>query len=237
MSMSKKHIKTYKNIYFDIDRTLWDTDSNSRLTLSQLIEKHIPDLLSRFDEFLNIFHVENEKLWAKYRDGEVTKEYLREKRFDNTFVLMGIDAPMVSSKINEDFIKVAPYKTGLFPNTIEVLEYLKGKGYRLFLLTNGFIEVQKIKIRESKLEPFFEKMITSEDAGYQKPHKKIFELALKTVNSRKSESIMIGDDLENDILGSKRFGMDTVFFNPQKVKHNSNPTFEIHGLNELKQFL
>lgn len=235
--MQEKPSKIYKNLYFDIDRTLWDTDSNSRLTLSQLIERYIPELASRFDEFLNIFQVENEKLWAKYRDGEVTKEYLRDKRFDNTFVLMGIDAPLVSSKINKDFIKIAPYKTGLFPYTLEILEYLKGKGYRLFLLTNGFTEVQKIKIRESKLELFFEKMITSEDTGYQKPHKKMFEHALKTVNSKKSESIMIGDDISNDIFGAKRFGMDTVFFNPKKIKHDSQPTFEIHGLNELRTFL
>lgn len=229
--------KKYKNLYFDIDRTLWDTESNSRLTLSQLIERHIPELSLWFDEFLNIFRIENEKLWAKYRDGEITKEYLRNNRFNNAFVLMGIDASLVSSKINEDFINEAPYKTALFPYTLEVLEYLKDKGYRLYLLTNGFSEVQKIKIRESKLEPFFEKMITSEDTGYQKPHKKIFEYALKTVNAKKVESIMIGDDLNNDIFGAKRFGMDTIFFNPEKTKHNSQPNFEIHSLNELKLFL
>ena len=235
--MQSPSLKTYKNLYFDIDRTLWDLESNSRLTLSQLIDKHLPELTPRFSEILGIFYVINEKLWLQYRDGEIKKEVLQGERFGRAFNKMGIDAPLIAKKFGDDFMKEAPLKTGLFPHTIEVLEYLKNKGYRMFLLTNGFTNVQIIKIRESKLEPFFEKMITSENAGYQKPHKKIFEYALKTVNSKKIDSIMIGDDLDNDISGAKKFGMDTIFFNPDKATHNSHPTFEINCLSELKHIL
>jgi len=235
--MQKKPIKTYKNLYFDLDRTLWDFQSNSEQVLFELINRLMPELKPRFKEFLKVYYKINEKLWVDYRNGDLAKEVLRTKRFADTFALLGIEAKQVAEKFSDGYIKESPYKTGLFPFAIETLEYLKSKGYRMFLLTNGFLEVQTIKIRESKLEQYFEKMITSEDAGYQKPHRKIFEFALKTVNAKKDESIMIGDDLENDVFGAKRFGMDTVFFNSERVKHKMQPTFEINMLNELKRFL
>jgi putative hydrolase of the HAD superfamily len=229
--------KIYKNIYFDIDRTLWDLKTNSDKTLSELLDRYFPELNTKLDEFLNVFYTENEKFWKRYRDGEISKEYLRDNRFNHVINLMGLNKPDIAKQMGDAFVKEAPFKTALFPNTLETLEYLKNKKYRLFLLTNGFVEVQISKIRESKLEPYFEKMITSEEVGYQKPNKKIFEYALKTVNAKKSESLMIGDDLHNDIFGAKNFGMDTVFFNPAKIEHNSNPTFEINDLKELKTFL
>lgn len=235
--MQQKSPKKYKNLYFDLDRTLWDFQSNSEHTLGDLIKRHVPEINSRFNEFLTVYYEVNEKLWLQYRNGELAKEVLRTKRFSDTLKIMGINSISAATKIGDDYIKESPYKTGLFPFAIETLEYLRGKGYRMFLLTNGFLEVQIVKIRESKLEPFFQKMITSEEAGYQKPHRKAFEYAVKTVNSKKAESIMIGDDLDNDIFGAKRFGMDTVFFNPDKIMHQSKPTFEINGLNELKLFL
>jgi putative hydrolase of the HAD superfamily len=229
--------KIYKNIYFDIDRTLWDLKTNSDKTLSELLDRYFPELNTKLDEFLSVFYTENEKFWKRYRDGEISKEYLRDNRFNHVINLMGLNKPDIAKQMGDAFVKEAPFKTALFPNTLETLEYLKNKKYRLFLLTNGFVEVQISKIRESKLEPYFEKMITSEEVGYQKPNKKIFEYALKTVNAKKSESLMIGDDLHNDIFGAKNFGMDTVFFNPAKIEHNSNPTFEINDLKELKTFL
>ena len=231
--MNSKPIKIYKNLYFDIDRTLWDLKSNSELTLSQLIERHTPQLTPRFKEFLTVFNVINEGLWLQYRDGEIKKEYLQSQRFGRALSKMGVDDSVIAKQFGDDFMREAPLKTGLFPHTLEVLEYLKNKGYRMFLITNGFTKVQEVKIRESKLEGYFDKMITSESVGCQKPNKKIFEYALKCVNAKKSESIMIGDDLENDIAGAKHFGMDTVLFNPEKTEHSSCPTFEISCLSEL----
>lgn len=235
--MQRKYKNSYKNIYFDLDRTLWDFQSNSEQTLSELLEKYAPELMPRKNEFLKIYHQVNEVLWIKYREGELSKELLRTQRFIDTFTAMDFPCNGICEAMSIDYITESPLKTGLFPYSLEILEYLKQKGYRLFLITNGFSEVQDVKIRCSGLEPFFEKMITSEEAGYQKPHRKIFEYALKTVNARKNESIMIGDDLENDILGAQRIGMDTVFFNPQKISHQQNTTFEINHLKDLQLIL
>lgn len=226
--------KTYKNLYFDLDRTLWDFPSNSSKTLHELVEKLVPELSPKFELFLSTYHEINEELWRQYRDGEIKKETLRTKRFKDTLEKFGILNHGIAEQMGEDYIKESPYKTILYPNAHETLHHLKIKGYKLYLLTNGFLEVQTIKIRECKLEQYFEKMITSEEAGYQKPNKKIFEYALKTVNAKKSESIMIGDDVENDIQGAKNFGMDTVFFNPEMQNTNIEATFTIKGLRELQ---
>ncbi|MBI9068304.1 MAG: YjjG family noncanonical pyrimidine nucleotidase [Salinivirgaceae bacterium] len=236
--MQIKTQKKYKNLFFDLDRTLWDFQTNSEQTLCELIDKYLAKEKIEFDVFLKIYYSINEDLWLKYRKGEITKEYLRTMRFSKTFSKLGIRmSEEICINISDDYIKESPLKTGVFQGTYETLDYLKGKGYRLFLITNGFIEVQVKKIKQSKLEPYFERMFTSDEAGYQKPDKRIFEHALKTSNSKKSESIMIGDDLETDIAGANSFGMDSVFFNPEGDAHTSKVTYEIAKLENLKQFL
>lgn len=237
MSISENREKKYKVLFFDLDRTLWDYRSNSEQTLKDLLGRYTPQLLNKFDEFLATFYEINESLWLEYRDGRLSKEQLSTQRFIDTFQRLGVNAESFAEEFSIDYIAESPNKTKLFPQTIETLEYLKNAGYRLFLLTNGFVEVQRVKIRDSKLEPFFERMITSEEAGYQKPHEKIFEFALNVVKAEKRDCLMIGDDLESDIEGARNFGIDTVFFNQTGLKHTSTPTFEIRQLDELRVFL
>jgi putative hydrolase of the HAD superfamily len=235
--MSKKYIHKYRVLFFDLDRTLWDYRSNSEQTLSELVDRYVPELTDQFKDFLNVFYEINDALWLEYRNGVITKGVLSTKRFIDVFKRFGIDAEPFVQAFSADYKKEGPSKTNLFPTTIETLEYLKNKAYRMYLLTNGFVEVQRIKVRESKLEPFFEKMITSEEVGFQKPDHKIFEGALKIANANLHECLMIGDDLESDIAGAISFGMDSVFFNPAQINHTSKPTFEIHSLDELKKIL
>ncbi len=237
MSTFESREKKYKVLFFDLDRTLWDYRENSEQTLKELIKKHIPELSEKFDEYLSIFYDVNESLWLEYRDGRLSKERLSTQRFIDSFKFLGVDAEPFVDEFSVDYIKESPNKTKLFPKTIETLEYLKNAGYRMYLLTNGFVEVQKVKIRDSKLEPFFERMITSEEAGYQKPDRRIFEFALNIVKSKKADCLMIGDDLESDIKGAQNFEIDTVFFNQTGAIHNHTPTFEIKQLDELKMFL
>lgn len=233
--MLPKASKKYKNIYFDLDRTLWDIDANSEKTLCKLMLKYFPEKITDLKKFISVFYPTNEKLWVLYRKGLIKKEVLRIKRFTESFKQIGITDEHKITKIGEEYISTSPYQTGLFPHTLETLEYLQQKGYKLYLLTNGFKEVQTIKITHSGIDKFITKMITSDDAGYQKPHKKIFEYALKTVNAKKHESIMVGDDLNTDIAGANKFGMDSIYFNPKNGKTSEVANFTISSLKQLQE--
>ncbi|MFW6101784.1 MAG: HAD-IA family hydrolase, partial [Bacteroidota bacterium] len=145
----------------------------------------------------------------------------------------GIDDLKMARQLGEDYMTISARKTHLFPNAHEVLFYLKDK-YSLYIITNGFHEVQLKKIENSKLQKYFQKIITSEIAGVQKPNEQIFRYALEQAGAKTKEAIMIGDDLEGDIKGAQKIGLDQVFFNPHSIKHHITPTFEIKSLETLK---
>lgn len=224
----------YKHIFFDLDRTLWDFDKNSEKTLQQLYRDF--GLGSTFGNFLffkNRYEYHNKKLWIAYYQNRIEKEELSYRRFHLTLKESGLDDINLAKEIANDFINLSPLQTETFPHTHKCLTYLKNKNYQLHIITNGFNEVQGRKLRNSNLDGYFTKVITSENAGANKPHSQIFEFALNQTGAQSEECIMIGDDLSTDIKGAKDFGMDHIFFNPRKSKHNEKLTFEIENLKEL----
>jgi len=230
-------LKQYKHLFFDLDRTLWDFEKNSIITLRSIFDKRKLDkIFPDFDIFVSTYKAHNERLWDLYKLRKIRKDELRNERFLLTLKDFGIDDPKLAEQIGDDYVELSPMQTVLFPNTIEVLDYLSTK-YKMHIITNGFVEVQYKKLKNCGLEKYFERVTTSEEAKSSKPKPEIFQVALKSVNAKKTESLMIGDDLENDILGAKKFGIDQVFFNPDSEKHSETISFEIKNLNELTTFL
>lgn len=227
----------YRYLFFDLDNTLWDFKTNSDLTIRELINKYLPGIKLDIGAFMKVYNQVNDELWLQYRNGETSKATLRSTRFPRAFAEFRIFNTEAIDHISEGYLSESPVKTGLFPYSHEILQYLKNKGYKLFLLTNGFSEVQNLKIKHCQLEPYFEAMYTSEQSGYQKPNRKAFEYAVKSANARKELSLMIGDDEEADIAGAKVFGIDQVWFNPEKKPNSVNPTYVIESLLELKLIL
>ncbi|MBU1369224.1 MAG: YjjG family noncanonical pyrimidine nucleotidase [Bacteroidetes bacterium] len=228
----------YKHLFFDLDRTLWDFDQSALQTFALLYERHglkargIPDLKTLFDTY----NKHNDVLWDAYRNGDLKKEILRDLRFSNTLESFGIEDQALTVTLSEEYLHYAPRTVHLFPDAVEVVKQLHPH-FELHLITNGFVEVQHIKIQSAGLEPFFDKVITSEAAGVKKPDPKIFEYALQQTGADKKESLMIGDDLEVDILGAQSFGMDQLYFNPEALPHNEKPTYEIRQLKEIVKLL
>jgi len=228
----------YKHLFFDLDRTLWDFESNSIDTFRDIFAKHQLDkIFPDFDTFITVYKRNNEELWAKYRTGEIKKETLRTDRFLLTLKEFGVDDINLAQKIGDDYITISPTKSRVFPHTHDVLDYLKQKGYKMHIITNGFNEVQFIKLRNCDLEKYFDNVITSENAGYQKPRKEVFHYAVSSVNAKKDTCLMIGDDPDTDMLGAKNYGMDQVFFNTCKSNISFNPTYSIDCLSELRDLL
>lgn len=227
----------YKHIYFDLDRTIWDFDKNAQDTFQDIyIKYHLEKIFKTFDNFYNTYVKHNEILWSDYREGKIEKSVLSYKRFWLTLSDFGVDDETLAKKIANDYITISPTKKELFPYAYETLDYLHKK-YKLYIITNGFNEVQFTKLKNSDLDKYFLKVFTSEDAGAQKPNPIIFEHALEDVQAEKDESIMIGDDLQVDVLGAKNIGLDQVYFNPFQKEHSEKITHEISSLKELQEIL
>ena len=228
----------YKHIFFDLDRTLWDFDANSHETLLELCdtyklnEKGIPD----YEEFIKTYKAHNTELWDLYRVDQISQEDLRRERFQRALADFGVDNFILSENIGEDYIEVCPRKNKLYPYAFEVLDYLKEK-YSLHIITNGFDKTQHIKLEHANLFPYFNQIITSEKLGVKKPNPAIFAHALDVAEATKEESIYIGDNLVVDILGCQNFGIDGIYFNPEKKKHEENVVFEISCLSQIMEIL
>lgn len=227
-------MKEYKHIFFDLDHTLWDFKTNSRLTLSEIYTEFdlVNQGVSNESYFIDVYEKYNHQMWADYRNGKMSKETLRVERFRQSLSHLGVKNRKLSLSIGDYYVANSPLKKTLFPGSIEVLTQLKSK-YVLHIITNGFEEIQSVKMSESGLTHFFDEIITSEQAGTKKPHPAIFNFSLKRANANVQESIMVGDNQLVDIAGAQKIGMDGVFFNPEKEETIINPTFEINRLEEL----
>ncbi len=227
----------YRHIYFDLDRTLWDFNANSRAALAEIFQKY---LLTKYftdsDEFINVYNKHNDRLWDQYRRGNLTKTILRTKRFELTLREKKVKAEHLPEKMGEEYLRISPLKTILFPNAHEILAYLRNS-YKLYILTNGFLETQMQKLENCELAEYFSQIFTSESIGCHKPHSKIFHWAVSSVNAKKTECLMIGDDQLVDITGANSFGMDSVLFNPENMEQVVPSTYTIKNLKELKIIL
>jgi len=225
---------TINHIFFDLDHTLWDFETNSDKTFSYIFERNgIPMELERFTD---TYRPINKKYWKLFREEKVTKADLRYKRLKEAFDALNFDASdELIHTLSEEYIAYLSGHNALFENALDVLAYLEQK-YKLHIITNGFEEVQFKKLKNSKLLPFFDQVVTSENVGVKKPDPRIFHYALEVAGASSHESMMIGDNFEADILGAKNVGMRTIFceFNGEIA---TEEVTSIRNLIELKDIL
>lgn len=230
--------KTYKHIFFDLDHTLWDFERNAEETKQEMFEtlnlkaKGIPSYEVFREKYIGI----NQDLWALYRENGITKEDLNFRRFYDTLCVLGTDDRELGAAMAKFFIEGITNKTYLFPYTRELLEYLFPK-YPLHIITNGFEEVQYGKLKNSGLDKYFTKIITSEAACSKKPDSEIFQYALKETGALASESLMIGDDLAVDMAGARNQGFDQLYVNHDRKEHNDPITMEVYSLEKIIDLL
>lgn len=228
-------MKQYSHLFFDLDHTLWDFEENAKLTL-EYIYKQL-DLstkgISDFTYFYQCYMSHNDKLWERYRKGLIKVDELRWKRMQHTLLDFKIGDEKLAKQLSAAFLDHLPNRNLLFPYTVELLTYLEDKGYALHLITNGFESVQHAKLKNSGIDRFFGKVITSEGSNSLKPNKEIFEYAFQLTGANIATSIMIGDHLEADIMGAKNAGIDQVFVNHIRQTASFEPTYTVYGLKEM----
>ena len=238
LSYSDSKLKSIEHVFFDLDRTLWDFETNSEATLNELYsEFELREKLGVLAvEFIREYKRINEIFWNDYRIGKIQKAELRYARFEATLKYFGLADRRIASDFGELYISRSPRKKGLVSGAIEVLEYLKPK-YQLHIITNGFDEVQHIKMESSGLDPYFQHVITSEEAEAKKPSPVIYDYAARKTGASASNSIMIGDHFEADIVGAIDSGWKAVFFEPDKPRMNEPDFVHILELQELRGLL
>lgn len=230
----------YQHIFFDLDHTLWDFETNSKETLYDLYHelKLVSMGIGDFDHFHSTYHHHNNIFWDRFRKGYINRDELRWKRMWRTLLDYKLANEPLARQMSERYLEILPTKKNLFDDTFEILDYLQQKQYPLHLITNGFEKTQLAKMENSGLRPYFSHIITSEAAGIMKPHLAIFEYAMEQTGATSATAIMIGDTLDADIEGGNRAGIHTVFFNPNHLPVNKIiPTYTIANLRELKTIL
>lgn len=228
----------YKHILFDLDHTLWDFDKNCAETLLELYHRHDMGKHKHFgvEEFVKTYQQINRRLWDDFHAGKLSKHDIRHTRFILTFAELGLQESDVPHGLEEQFLQLCPSKSNVLPYAHEVLTYLKQK-YVLHIITNGFFEVQNIKMSSAQLGSYFNEVINSESCGHMKPDKRIFEYTLGRINAKPEECLMVGDDLEADVKGARNAGIDQVYFNPHQESHSEKISYEINSLKELLDIL
>jgi len=230
----------YRDLFFDLDHTLWDFEANSKQTLRELY--HSMNLEEKGVHDFTLFHsnylLHNDKLWDRYRNGFIKVDELRWKRMWLTLLDFKIGDEALAREMGVIFLEMLPTRKILFPYTIEILDYLSDRNYRLHLITNGFENTQLSKLKNAGIDHYFREVITSEGSNSLKPHREIFDYAFSRTKALPEESIMIGDTLEVDILGAVNAGIDQVHVNHLNKEimtiNGTKPTYTVFNLKELE---
>lgn len=238
--MSTNHTMNYQHLFFDLDHTLWDFETNALEALKDVYtQKNLSELgIPDFEAFYNHYLHHNAVLWDRYHKGFISSEELKWKRMWRTLLEFQIGSEPLAKEMAIVFLEILPTKKQLFPHTHEILHYLKEKQYHLHLITNGFEKTQYEKLNHSGLFIYFKEIITSEKSTFVKPQKEIFDFALQRAGAELHKSIMIGDNPDADIQGAVNAGMDSVFVN--HIGSTTIPkgaTYTIQHLKELENLL
>ena len=225
--------KDIKHVFFDLDHTLWDFDKNSSLTFDKIFKEK--ELQITVDEFLKVYLPINLNYWRLYREDKISKSDLRYGRLKDTFNAVNYTiSDTLIHQISEDYINYLSEFNYLLDGAIEILEYLQPK-YQLHIITNGFEEVQNLKLQKSGILSYFNQIITSEKVGAKKPNPKVFQFSLSEANAEAKQSIMIGDSFEADVMGALHSNMNAIYYAPNG--NNKSEIVSISSLLQLKKYL
>lgn len=229
----------YKYLFWDLDHTLWDFEKNSGITLKFLYDKYNLRTLGieSFEPFRIKYEYFNELLWQQLIEGKIDRITLRWKRMSMVLETFGVSNLELAHTLSDAYLELLPKQSELIHYAEEVLTYCNKKGYKMYLITNGFEKTQREKIISSKIDHYFEAMFTSENSNSMKPHRPIFDYAINNSKAALSESLMIGDSLQADILGAMNYQMDQIWFNPTNIHSDVQPTFEVKCLQEICNIL
>ena len=228
----------YKNIFIDLDDTIYDFAAASRESFEEVYTMlGYERFFNSFNHFLSLYEPHNLELWALYGEGKITKAQLNSDRYSYPLRMVGIDDQELADTFCREVLSRIPTKNKVIPGAIELLEYLYPK-YDLYILSNGFKELQEHKMETAGLRKYFKRIVLSEDIGINKPHPELFIHALQVADATCENSIMIGDMFDTDIVGAAGVEMDQIFYNRKRLEQLPfEPTYTVYNLLQIKEIL
>jgi len=227
----------FTHIFFDLDHTLWDYDLNARKVLNDLYQQF--DLQREIvfgpERFTEVFFKTNDTLWQQYNQGNIDRDEIRTQRFRKVMAKCGAPGFEKTEAMSEYFLFNCPRQKATIADATMILDYLS-KRYHLSVVTNGFDDVQCIKLEACGLDKYFSHVFTSETTGHKKPSREIFDHAVKEVNAHVSTTLMIGDNHSTDIMGARNAGITPLLYNPRGLV-KSDCQLQIKTLSELMRLL
>ncbi|MGS0825465.1 pyrimidine 5'-nucleotidase [Shewanella sp. 0m-8] len=220
----------YKWVLFDADETLFHFDAFQGLQL----------MFSRFDvdftrqDFLQ-YQTVNQPLWVDYQDGKLTAQELQNIRFESWADKLTVS----TQRLNNDFLAAMADICQLLPGAQALIDSLTGR-VNMGIITNGFTQLQTIRLEKVGLADRFSPLVISEEVGVAKPDVGIFNHALQLMgNPDKDSVLMVGDNPHSDILGGINAGLHTCWLNSNGAEKPDgiNPHYQVGSLCELRQIL
>lgn len=233
----------YKDLFIDFDDTLYDTYNNADIALKETFAYfHLERYFPTPQVFFDAYWITNIDLWRSYAKGEITRDYLIVERFRRPLSIgNGLKVTdTLCLEMSDRFLDYCSSKSGVVDGAHELMDYLRGKGYRLHMCSNGFHEIQYKKLSACGLRDYFDTVILSEDAGVNKPSPLFFDYAIKVSGACPGETLMIGDNMLTDIQGALNAGIDTLLFNRWRnslEESTITPTYVVKTLDEIKEIL
>ena len=234
-------MRKYRNIFIDLDDTIWDFTANSHISLRTMYDDlGMARIFNDYDAFSSAYYAKNSELWSLYHHGKIDKDFLIVERYAHLLRQIEYydEDNKLASQMNSYYLDTLAQQTTLVPYAVELLQYLVSKGYALYILSNGFIEVQHRKLQAAGIDNYFSRIVLSDEIGVNKPDKRLFDYALQVTNSRAEETLMVGDNYDADILGAANAGWGQIYFNRNHKGFNATPPQHIvHSLDEITKVL
>lgn len=225
----------YKLILLDADNTIFDFGRAEEHALRESFKKY--GITKDFKEIQEVYHGINSKLWDMLEQNLIAKDKLKTERFRKLFDFYNYDIDPVA------FADYYLLKLGegnfLLDGAVDICKYLASK-YKVVILTNGIQAVQDSRIKNSEIYQYISDVVTSDEVGVNKPDKYIYQWTFNKLGYTDKEStLMIGDSLTSDIKGGLNFGIDTCWFNFNKIDNKTDiiPKYKIDSLEELYTLL
>ena len=233
----------YHDLFMDFDDTLYDTHGNAVIALRETFQAfHLERYFPNPQVFYDAYWLANIDLWTRYSRGEITRDYLIVERFRRPLSEgQGLEVnEALCLDMSDRFLDFCSTKSGVVDGAHELMDYLRQRGYRMHITSNGFHEVQYKKLAACGLRDYFDTIILSEDAGVNKPSPAFFDYALRQSGATRETTLMVGDNLQTDIIGALNSGIDALLFNRWNVEteHAAKaPTFIVDSLHDIRRLL